>query len=46
VDDGLFVVDAANSLIQVRSAARLGYWDLGKNRRRLEQIRTSFASDQ
>lgn len=25
VDDGLFVLDAANGFIQVRSAARLGY---------------------
>ena len=42
VDDGLFVLDAANGLIQVRSAARLGYWDMGKNRRRLEEIRLSW----
>ena len=42
VDDGLFVLDAANSLIQVRSAARIGYWDFGKNRRRMEEIRRSY----
>lgn len=42
VDDGLFVLDTANGLIQIRSAARLGYWDLGKNRRRMEEIRNSF----
>ena len=42
VDDGLFVLDAANGLIQVRSAARLGYWDMVKNRRRLEEIRLSW----
>ena len=42
VDDGQFVMDAANGLIQVRSAARLGYWDMGKNRRRLEEIRLSW----
>jgi uncharacterized protein (DUF1499 family) len=30
-------------LIQVRSASRLGYSDLGKNRRRLEEIRRAFA---
>lgn len=42
VDDGLFVLDAANGLIQVRSAARLGYWDVGKNRRRMEEIRLSW----
>ena len=42
VDDGLFVWDSSNSLIHVRSAARLGYWDLGKNRRRMEEIRQSL----
>ena len=42
VDDGLFILDPANSLIHVRSAARLGYWDLGKNRRRMEEIRHTF----
>ena len=45
VDDGLFVLDTANSLIQVRSAARLGYWDIGKNRRRMEDIRRSYLSE-
>lgn len=42
VDDGLFVLDSSSSVIHVRSAARLGYWDLGKNRSRLEEIRRSF----
>lgn len=42
IDDGLFVLDGSNSLIQWRSAARSGYWDLGKNRRRLEEIRQRF----
>ena len=42
VDDGLFVLDTANGLIHIRSAARLGYWDLGKNRSRMEEIRQSF----
>jgi uncharacterized protein (DUF1499 family) len=45
VDDGLFVLDAANSLIQIRSAARRGYWDLGKNRRRMEEIRQSYLAE-
>lgn len=44
VDDGLFVLDAAAGMIQWRSAARSGYWDLGKNRRRLEEIRRQFSS--
>jgi uncharacterized protein (DUF1499 family) len=43
VDDGLFVLDAANGQIQLRSAARSGYWDLGKNRRRLEEIRAEYS---
>ena len=42
VDDGLFVLDAPNGRIQIRSAARLGYWDMGKNRRRLEEIRGEY----
>ncbi len=42
VDDGLFVLDPRNGIIQVRSAARVGYWDLGKNRRRMEEIRREF----
>jgi uncharacterized protein (DUF1499 family) len=45
VDDGLFVLDAANCLIQVRSAARLGYWDMGKNRRRMEEIRKAYLAE-
>jgi uncharacterized protein (DUF1499 family) len=42
VDDGLFVLDSASGLIHIRSAARLGYWDLGKNRNRMEEIRQSI----
>ena len=45
VDDGLFLLDAASNVIQVRSAARLGYWDLGKNRRRMEEIRQSYQKE-
>lgn len=42
VDDALFVLDGAGGVIHVRSAARLGYWDLGKNRNRMEEIRREF----
>jgi uncharacterized protein (DUF1499 family) len=42
VDDGLFVLDPAANCIHIRSAARLGYWDLGKNRSRMEEIRREF----
>jgi uncharacterized protein (DUF1499 family) len=43
IDDGLFVLDVPNGQIQIRSAARLGYWDMGKNRRRLEEIRGEYS---
>jgi uncharacterized protein (DUF1499 family) len=42
VDDGEFLLDGQQRLIQVRSASRLGYSDLGKNRSRLEEIRQQF----
>lgn len=42
IDDGEFLLDAQQRLIQVRSASRRGYSDLGKNRKRLEEIRQSF----
>ena len=44
VDDGEFLLDGQQRLIQVRSASRLGYSDLGKNRSRLEEIRQHFNS--
>ena len=42
VDDGEFLLDRAQSVIQLRSASRLGYSDLGKNRSRMEEIRRQF----
>lgn len=42
VDDGEFLLDRSQSLIHVRSASRLGYSDLGKNRSRMEEIRLQF----
>ena len=45
VDDVEFVLDEENSVIHFRSASRLGYSDLGTNRRRMEQIRARFQSD-
>ena len=41
-DDGEFLLDRTGSVIQVRSASRLGYSDLGKNRSRMEEIRRQF----
>lgn len=42
VDDGEFLLDRTNNVIHVRSASRLGYSDLGKNRSRIEEIRNQF----
>ena len=42
VDDAEFLLDRARQVVQVRSASRLGYSDLGKNRRRMEEIRAQF----
>ena len=42
VDDGEFLLDRTNKVIHVRSDSRLGYSDLGKNRSRLEAIRSQF----
>ncbi len=44
VDDVEFIVDEAAKVIHVRSASRLGYSDLGVNRRRVEAIRARFES--
>lgn len=46
VDDGLFVLDPAANSVHIRSAARTGYWDLGKNRSRMEEIRQAFEKAQ
>nr|OEJ78196.1 hypothetical protein A5482_13695 [Cyanobacterium sp. IPPAS B-1200] len=43
VDDGEYYFPSDKSVIEVRSAARLGESDLGVNRRRLEQIRLAIA---
>ena len=42
VDDVEFQADPAGGLINVRSASRLGYGDLGANRNRIESIRASL----
>jgi uncharacterized protein (DUF1499 family) len=43
VDDGEFLQDKISRVIHVRSASRLGYSDLGKNRSRMEEIRREFS---
>lgn len=42
VDDAEFYFPEAESVIQVRSASRVGESDLGVNRRRIEQIRLAM----
>ena len=42
VDDVEFLVDEKERVIHVRSASRVGYSDLGANRRRLEALRREF----
>jgi uncharacterized protein (DUF1499 family) len=46
VDDGEFLLDRTHKIIHVRSASRLGYSDLGKNRSRLEAIRRQFRAEE
>ena len=43
VDDVEFVFDDGNKTIHFRSASRVGYGDLGVNRRRMENIRSHLA---
>jgi uncharacterized protein (DUF1499 family) len=45
VDDVEFLADAPAHVIHVRSAARVGYSDLGVNRRRVEDIRGKLMTD-
>jgi len=45
VDDVEFYIDEAQKVIHVRSASRVGYWDLGANRRRVEDIRRMMTRD-
>jgi len=42
VDDMEFRMDAQNNVIHLRSASRVGYSDLGVNRRRAEKLRSKF----
>jgi uncharacterized protein (DUF1499 family) len=42
VDDVEFLIDDTPGVMHVRSASRVGYWDLGANRRRVERIRTQL----
>jgi uncharacterized protein (DUF1499 family) len=44
VDDVIFHLRPEEGVIAMRSSSRLGYSDLGKNRRRLETLRTALSS--
>ncbi len=43
VDDLVFQLDPEKRVIQVRSASRVGYWDMGVNRKRIETLRQKIA---
>jgi uncharacterized protein (DUF1499 family) len=45
VDDVEFLLDETTKTIHFRSASRTGYSDLGVNRKRMEQVRTSVAGN-
>ena len=45
VDDVEFLLDRENGVTHVRSASRLGYSDLGANRKRIERIRSELSSN-
>ena len=44
VDDVEFVLEAPRRCIACRSAARLGWYDFGVNRRRMEAVRREFGA--
>lgn len=44
VDDVTCRLDPENKMIHIRSASRIGYSDLGANRRRVEKIRSAYKS--
>ena len=46
VDDVEFHLDETERIIHVRSASRVGFSDLGVNRRRIEKIRKLFQEDE
>lgn len=46
VDDVEFYINAQESVIHFRSASRVGYSDLGANRKRMEEIRRLFQKEE
>jgi uncharacterized protein (DUF1499 family) len=45
VDDVEFMLDASNSIVHIRSAARTGHYDFGVNRKRLVAIRMLYEKE-
>lgn len=45
VDDVEFLIDEQAKRIDVRSASRVGHWDMGANRKRIEEIRRLMAQE-
>jgi len=45
VDDLEIYLDDRDKLAHFRSSSRTGYWDLGANRRRVEEIRKQFLAE-
>jgi uncharacterized protein (DUF1499 family) len=45
IDDVEFAIDTEEKVIHFRSASRLGYSDMGLNRRRMEEIVRAFEGD-
>lgn len=45
VDDLELKLDPQSGVIAIRSASRVGYFDLGANRRRVESIRKQLTAD-
>jgi uncharacterized protein (DUF1499 family) len=44
VDDVEFWANTATSVVELRSASRLGHSDLGANRARMEQVRSAYTA--
>ena len=42
IDDVEFFYDKKKGIVHMRSSSRTGYFDFGKNRKRLEYVRRSF----
>ncbi|MEA1948105.1 MAG: DUF1499 domain-containing protein [Thermodesulfobacteriota bacterium] len=46
IDDLELYLNSSNGIISIRSASRVGYWDFGANRRRVEFFRSELRTKQ